>query len=109
MTSKKRVELGPGEGEEPPKRPRGDDVEETKAESEEAGTAVEAAGEPSATVQAAQRRNGERRDGHRDWLSFSGRREPRVGEDFQVAFLPSPGDTSKEEDPEQDKDEPKEA
>ena len=88
MTSKKRPEVETGEEGGEPKRPRGDGEEEKQPE----------AAQPS------------RRQGGRNWLSFSGRRQPRVGAEFQATALPSPSDPSeetKEETPES-KEQPKE-
>lgn len=105
MTSKKRVEMRPGdEGEVEAKRPRGgdDEPEETKAEE---------------TIAATERAPAERRGQHRDYLKYSGgRREPRIGDDFQVSILPRPGDSTSNKDDEavaavgtgQDKSETKE-
>jgi hypothetical protein len=73
MTSKKRDDLPPVFDEEEPKRPRRD---EQKQDSEEK------ADEPSSPAA-----TGQGRGRRRDWLSFSGRRQPRIGNDFQ-AVLP---------------------
>ena len=113
MTSKKRVEIGSDEGGVESKRPRsnGEEVEEIKTESEElevvAATrapALDAAaagrvvtGEDSPAAPPSQRRNNSTSQDHhhRDYLQYSGgRRAPRIGDDFQVSILPSPGDTS---------------
>ena len=94
MTSKKRVDIGPGEGEVEPKRPRGgdDDAAET-SEGAHLATATERVGESSASAA--------RRGHHRDYLKYSGgRREPRIGDDFQVSILPSPGDATSNKDDE---------
>ena len=77
MTSKKRVDVDNIEEGGEPKRPRGEEEkQETVAEAE-----------------AAQQ---EQRNQSRSWLSYSGRRRPRVGDDFQVTSLPSPSDTKEE-------------
>jgi len=104
MTSKKRVDIAPGEGEMEPKRPRGDDAEETQ--STEVGghteATAEAGGSATTTDSAAASGSAAAATGpvrkSRDWLSFSGRREPRVGGDFQVNHLPSPGDADNNND-----------
>ena len=114
MTSKKRVEIGSDEGGVESKRPRGngEEVEEIKTESEEVevATATRApalgaaavagrvvTGEDSPAAPPSQRRNNSTSQDHhhRDYLQYSGgRRAPRIGDDFQVSILPSPGDTS---------------
>jgi hypothetical protein len=75
MTSKKRDDLPPVDDEEEPKRPRHEEAGKDDAEGK-------ADGPPSPVAP------GQGREKRRDWLSFSGRRQPRVGEDFQ-AVLPN--------------------
>jgi hypothetical protein len=73
MTSKKRDDISPALDDEEPKRPR---------RNEEKQDAEEKADEPSSPAAP-----GQGRERRHDWLSFSGRREPRIGDDFQ-AVLP---------------------
>ncbi|CAB9503206.1 expressed unknown protein [Seminavis robusta] len=76
MTSNKRDDLPPAEGESEPKRIRADDEEKQETKKEEAP-----------------RRR-------RDWLSYSGRRQPRVGDEFQATTLPKVADSTTNEAPE---------
>ena len=77
MTSKKRIDIeGTEEGGEP-KRPRAGEEEKQEVDG---AAALQPEGQP------------QQRGQSRNWLTFSGRRRPRVGDEFQVSSLPSPSD-----------------
>lgn len=96
MTSNKRVEIVPCDGELEPKRPRGgEEVEQTNTESEGLEPVPSLSGAERVGSASASSQVKDDKDHHREYLRYSGgRREPRIGDDFQVSILPSPGDPS---------------
>jgi hypothetical protein len=106
MTSNKREDIGTAEGEPEPKVPRNEEGaagEEAKQEEKDANDntneddAVLLAGDGAGAETGESSDPPKKGDKAQGYMSFTGHRHPRVGDDFQVASLPSPSDAKEDE------------
>lgn len=102
MASKKRDEVGDPGGEDDnevePKRPRNDEEEKEEKEGETTPNVQLVEVEPpqaNAEETEEQQHRPKEKNSHK-WMAYTGPHHSRVGDDFQVALLPSPSDKKRD-------------
>ena len=99
MTTNKREDIEPAEGEPEPKVPRNEEVgdgETSQAGQEEKNNNNDSSAPGS--EEAGEENGPKKQDKAKSYLSFTGHRHPRIGDGFQVANLPTPSDSNQNND-----------